>query len=141
MAVQPLDLLPPADVTFEDYALAMLRAEQIANPTDPDGYRNMMIDVFVGRGILSDAQATELKKPVTVFDRLDVAVFHDPQSILASRANAYRFLDDNRRRPLHSVRRGCRRHRPVDGAEVHSRGSPVAEANSPPVYLARGREA
>ena len=40
MAVQPLDLLPPADVTFEDYALAVLRAEQIANPTDPDGYRS-----------------------------------------------------------------------------------------------------
>ena len=96
MAVQPLDLLPPVDVTFEDYALAVLRAEQIANPTDPNGYRNMMIDVFVGRGILSKAQAIELKKPVTVFDRLDVAVFHDPQSIAASRANAYRFLDDNR---------------------------------------------
>ncbi len=57
----------------------------------------MMIDVFVARGILSEAQAAELKKPVTVFDRLDVAVFHDPQSIAASRANAYRFLDDNRR--------------------------------------------
>ena len=97
MAVQPLDLLPPVDVTFEDYALAVLRAEQIVNPTDPDGYRNMMIDVFVDRGILSEAKATELKKPVTVFDRLDVAVFHDPQSIAASRANAYRFLDDNRR--------------------------------------------
>jgi hypothetical protein len=97
MAVQPLDLLPPVDVTFEDYALAVLRAEQIANPTDPNGYRNMMIDVFVARGLLSEVQAAELKKPVTVFDRLDVAVFHDPQSIAASRANAYRFLDDNRR--------------------------------------------
>jgi hypothetical protein len=97
MAVQPLDLLPPADVMFEDYALGVLRAEQIVNPTDPDGYRNMMIDVFVDRGILSKAKATELKKPVTVFDRLNVAVFHDPQSIAASRANAYRFLDDNRR--------------------------------------------
>jgi hypothetical protein len=97
MAVQPLDLLPPADVTFEDYALAVLRAEQIVNPTDPDGYRKMMIDVFVDRGILSRKRASELRKPVTVFERLDVAVYHDPQSIAASRANAYRFLDDNRR--------------------------------------------
>jgi hypothetical protein len=56
-----------------------------------------MIDVFVERGILRKAKAAELKKPVTVFDRLDVAVFHDPLSIAASRANAYRFLDDNRR--------------------------------------------
>jgi hypothetical protein len=97
MAVQPLDLLPPVDVTFEDYALAVLRAEQIVNPTDPDGYRGMMIDVFVARGILSEAQAEELRKPINVFERLGVAVFHDPASIAASRANAYRFLDDNRR--------------------------------------------
>ncbi len=97
MAVQPLDLLPPADVTFEDYALAVLRAEQIVNPTDPYGYRDMMIEVFVNRGILSKAQGAELKQPATVFERLNVAVFHDPQSIAASRADAYRFLDDNRR--------------------------------------------
>lgn len=97
MAVQPLDLLPPVDVTFEDYARAVLRAEQIVNPTDPDGYRDMMIEVFVGRGILSGEQADELRKPGAVFERLDVGVFHDTQSIAASRANAYRFLDDNRR--------------------------------------------
>ncbi|WP_342241007.1 hypothetical protein [Inquilinus sp. OTU3971] len=97
MAVQPLDLLPPVDATFEDYALAVLRNEQIVNPTDPDGYRAMMIDVFAARGLLSAEQVAELKTPITVFDRLNVAVFHDPQSIAASRANAYRFLDDNRR--------------------------------------------
>jgi hypothetical protein len=97
MAVQPLDLLPPVDVLFADYAWAVLRAEQIANPTDPDGYRNMMIDVFVDRGILSTDEAVELREPVTVFDRLNLAVYHDPQSIASSRANAYRFLDDNRR--------------------------------------------
>jgi hypothetical protein len=97
MAVQPLDLLPPVDVTFRDYALAVLRAEQIVNPTDPDGYREMMIDVFVRRGILDEATAAWLRKPDNVFERRDVAVFHDPQSIAASRANAYRFLDDNRR--------------------------------------------
>jgi len=98
MAVQPLDLLPPVDVTFEDYALAVLRAEQIVNPADPDGYRGMMIDVFVDRGILSKERGDVLKKPATVFQRLDVDVFHDPLSIAASRANAYRFLDDNRRK-------------------------------------------
>ena len=97
MAVQPLDLLPPVDVLFADYARAVLRAEQIANPTDPDGYRKMMIDVFVDRGILSADEAVELKEPVTLFDRLNQAVFYDPQSIASSRANAYRFLDDNRR--------------------------------------------
>jgi hypothetical protein len=33
LAIQPLDLLPPCAVTFRDYALAVLRAEQVANPT------------------------------------------------------------------------------------------------------------
>lgn len=97
MAVQPLDLLPPVDVTFEDYARAVLRNEQIVNPTDPNGYREMMLRVFVHRGLLSHGQAAELRKPMSVFERLGVDVFHDPQSIAASRANAYRFLDDNRR--------------------------------------------
>lgn len=97
MAVQPLDLLPPVDVTFHDYAMAMLRAEQIVNPTDPDGYREIMIDVFEKRGILSKKDATELRRPVSVFQRLGLAIDHDPTSIVASRANAYRFLDDNRR--------------------------------------------
>lgn len=97
MAVQPLDLLPPADVTFADYARAVLRAEQIVNPADPDGYRKMMIDVFAERGILDKDEADALREPATVLERLEVAVFHDPQAIAASRANAYRFLDDNRR--------------------------------------------
>ena len=35
LAIQPLDLLPPCAVTFRDYALAVLRTEQVANPTDP----------------------------------------------------------------------------------------------------------
>jgi hypothetical protein len=51
MAIQPLDLLPPVDVTFRDYAIAVCRAEQLANPTDPRGYRDMLIDVFRKRGI------------------------------------------------------------------------------------------
>lgn len=38
-AIQPMDLLPPVDVTFKDYAPAVLRMEEIANPSDPDDYR------------------------------------------------------------------------------------------------------
>ncbi len=136
MAVQPLDLLPPADVMFEDYARAVLRAEQIANPTDPEGYRNMMIDVFVGRGILSAEQAAELSKPVTVFDRLNLAVFHDPQGIVASRANAYRFLDDNRRELFIPYAADVVVTDLFDGVQADGRGPPAASASAPPVHLA-----
>jgi hypothetical protein len=97
MAIQPLDLLPPVDATFRDYAIAMLRAEEIANPTDPDNYRGMMFDIFVKRGILEEADRNKLLAVRHVFQRIDnIAVFHDPEAIASSRAEAYRFLDDNR---------------------------------------------
>jgi hypothetical protein len=96
MAIQPLDLLPPCSLTFRDYALAVLRSEQVANPTDPEGYRAMMLDIFVMRGILSQEDSEELLKPIEVFKRPPLDVFHPIESIAASRGGAYRFLDDNR---------------------------------------------
>ena len=98
MAIQPLDLLPPVDVTFKDYALAVLRMEQIANPTDPDNYRGMMMEVFQQRQILDEDDLKDLKEPQQVFERLTLDVYHDVDRIAASRAEAYRFLDDNRDR-------------------------------------------
>jgi hypothetical protein len=97
IALQPLDLLPPIDVTFRDYALAVLRSDEIASPTDPDGYRSMMLDVFIEREILADTDRQELLRPRHVFERLALDVFHDVDGIARSRADAYRFLDDNRR--------------------------------------------
>jgi hypothetical protein len=96
LAIQPLDLLPPCAVTFRDYALAVLRSEQVANPTDPQGYRKLMIEAFVKRGILTAKEATDLKKPAVVFKRLTLDVFHPIDAISASRGGSYRFLDDNR---------------------------------------------
>ena len=63
LAIQPLDLLPPCSVTFRDYALAVLRAEQVANPADPQGYRAMMLDIFIKRGILTGSGPQALWRP------------------------------------------------------------------------------
>jgi hypothetical protein len=98
MAVQPLDLLPPVDASFKDYALAVLRMEQIANPSDPDNYRGMMMDVFLDREIMTEAEVEDLKRPSQVFERLALDVFHEVEDLSGSRAEAYRFLDDNRDR-------------------------------------------
>lgn len=98
MAIQPLDLLPPVDVTFKDYALAVLRMEQIANPSDPDDYRGMMMEVFQERGILDEGDLKNLRQPRQVFERLTLDVYHDVDRLATSRAEAYRFLDDNRDR-------------------------------------------
>lgn len=96
MAIQPLDLLPPVDVTFRDYAMAVLRAEQIANPTDPYNYLGMMLRVFRNRKILNRSDEQEFKRNKYVFDRLRIGVPHSIDSLSRSRAAAYRFLDDNR---------------------------------------------
>ena len=99
MAIQPLDLLPPVDVTFRDYALAVLRSEELSNPTDPNNYYEMMVDVFVKRGILDNKDKLALLEPRYVYDAPDAPkldVYHDIGDISRSRATAYRFLDDNR---------------------------------------------
>jgi hypothetical protein len=95
-AIQPLDLLPPVEVTFRDYAIAVCRAQQLADPIDPRGYYNMFIDAFLHRAILSEADAAELRKPQYLTDRFSVSVFHDIDELSRSSAEAYRFLDDNR---------------------------------------------
>ncbi len=96
MAIQPLDLLPPVDVTFRDYALAVLRAEELSNPTDPNNYIELMIKAFLDREILDAGDEKVLREPRYVYDRLRLSVFHDIDDISRSRAAAYRFLDDNR---------------------------------------------
>lgn len=97
VVVQPLDLLPPVDVTFRDYALAVLRAEELSNPTDPGGYRDLILDVFLKRGILDQQEVDSLRPRHRLYDSFHVDVFHSIEMISQSRAGAYRFLDDNRR--------------------------------------------
>jgi hypothetical protein len=97
VALQPFDLLPPVDVTFRDYALAVLRADEIASPLDPDDYRGMILAVFLRRGILDKSDCDRLLEPHHLFERLDLDVFHDVNAIGGSHADAYRFLDDNRK--------------------------------------------
>jgi hypothetical protein len=97
MAVQPLDLLPPVDVTFHDYATAVCRAQQIANPVDPNNYFGTLLKVFRDREIFDDDDVKELKTSRYLYERLSLSVFHDVGEISRSRPAAYRFLDDNRK--------------------------------------------
>lgn len=95
-AIQPLDLLPPVEVTFRDYALAVCRSQQLSDPLDPEGYYGMLIEVFRKREILSQDDAAVLKEPRYLTERLTLSVRHSVDDIARSRAAAYRFLDDNR---------------------------------------------
>ena len=96
MALQPLDSLPPVEVTFRDYALAVCRSQRLADPIDPEDYYGMVIAAFRKRGILSEPDEQELKEPRYLNQRLTLSVHHDIDGISRSRAAAYRFLDDNR---------------------------------------------
>lgn len=96
MTIQPLDLLPPVEVTFRDYALAVCRAQKLSDPLDPRGYYNMLIKVFRQREILSAEDEKQLLKMGYIYDRLRLSVYHSVDNISRSRAAAYRFLDDNR---------------------------------------------
>ena len=96
MAIQPLDLLPPVDVTFKDYARAVCRAEQLSNPTDPEGHLKMLIEVFRTRQIFDARDVQELETPQYLYSRLRLKVYLDIDEVSRSRASAYRFLDSNR---------------------------------------------
>ena len=88
VAFQPLDYLPPVDVQFSDYARAVLRADEIVEPADEDGYREAMIKVFQTRGINYIEQ-----NPVS---KLNFYTY-DINQIARSRMDAYHFLNANRR--------------------------------------------
>lgn len=96
MAIQPLDLMPPVDATFRDYAMAVCRSQRLADPLDPEDYYGMLIEVFLKRGILSEADEKKLREPGYLMERAALSVRHNIDDISRSRAAAYRFLDDNR---------------------------------------------
>jgi len=96
MAIQPLDLMPPVDATFRDYAMAVCRSQRLADPLDPENYHGMLIQVFRDRGILSEADEKKLNEPGYLIERAALSVRHNIDDISRSRAAAYRFLDDNR---------------------------------------------
>jgi len=100
LAIQPLDLLPPVDVTFKDYALAVLRAQALSNPTDPYEFYDLILNAFIAREILDEEDEERLKAPRYLHHRLSLDVYHDIDNISRSKTAAYRFLDDNRNKLL-----------------------------------------
>jgi hypothetical protein len=88
VAFQPLDYLPPADVQFDDYIRAVLRADEIVDPEDKDGYRKAMIKAFKNRGFNLDKKDDPL--------RLGFYAYNIDR-IARSRTDAYHFLNENRR--------------------------------------------
>jgi len=97
-ALQPLDLLPPVDVRFLDYARAVLRNDELSDPEDRHGYRKIIRDVFHERGLCphscGDGAKGCLLSPAKP-PRL--TTFYDLAEVSRSRTAAYHLVHDNRR--------------------------------------------
>jgi hypothetical protein len=89
IAFQPLDYLPPVDVQFSDYARAVLRADEVADPVDENDFRGLMRQTYEDRGIDYEAEG---EQPV----RLNFYAY-DIDRLSRSRTDAYHFLNENRR--------------------------------------------
>lgn len=105
VALQPLDLCPPCDIQFIDYARAVIRNDILTNPVDAEGYRQVMLQVFHDRKLCSckyksDGSPLEPDcefREAIIQPKLEDLVHHDIGRVSRSTTAAYYFLHDNRR--------------------------------------------
>jgi hypothetical protein len=103
VALQPLDLCPPCDIQFIDYAKAVIRNDILTNPVDEQGYRQIMLDVFHRRRLCncSYVSGQDLPEDCQFLETMMIEkmnfVFHDIDRLSNSRTAAYYFLSDNRK--------------------------------------------
>ncbi len=103
VAIQPLDLLPPCDVQFSDYAKAVIRNDILTNPVDDQGYRAIMLKVFHERKICTCGHQQGENLPgecifLAVLEAPDISfISHDIGRVSRSRTAAYYHLNDNRK--------------------------------------------
>lgn len=102
VALQPLDLCPPCDIQFIDYAKAVIRNDILTNPVDEQGYRDVMLNVFHERKlcVCGYIPGKDLPEDCQFQDALEIPdlrfIYHDIGRVSRSRTAAYYFLSDNR---------------------------------------------
>ena len=86
-----IDYCPPVDLRYDEYARAVLRAQEVAYPLDEHGIRQHLLTVFEKRGItIRKDEAERRARAQRALRDINVA------EIAATQADAYRFLDRNR---------------------------------------------
>ena len=102
IALQPLDLCPPCDIHFLDYAQAVIRNYMIINPEDRHGYLPLMLDVFHSRGLCLCKYESGKDLPedclfkAAMSEELDLKCY-EIESVSRSRTAAYYFLNEHRK--------------------------------------------
>lgn len=86
-----LDYCPPVDLRYDEYARAVLRADEVAYPFDEFGVRATLQGLFRRRGLRPRRNDQALAQRIRLRLRgVDIA------TVAATRADAYRFLDGRR---------------------------------------------
>ena len=88
LALQPLDYLPPVDVTFSDYVEALLLREELLYPDDPYQYRPMIRDCCIARKIQPPQEDQRPERPYNLANPY-------VDGLLASRTSAYEYIHAN----------------------------------------------
>jgi hypothetical protein len=86
-----LDYCPPVDLRYDEYARAVLRAQEVAFPVDDAGIRTRLAALFKRRGVALPKDESFARKQVQWALRKD-----DVPAATSTPADAYRFLDRNR---------------------------------------------
>ena len=86
-----LDYCAPVDLRYDDYAAAVLRADEVAYPFDELGIRRILAGLFRRRGLRPARADREQARRIQLRLRgIDIG------AIAATAADAYRFLDRER---------------------------------------------
>ncbi len=85
-----LDYLVPAEATFADYGRAILRSDEQAYPEDKMGFRQVLKDEFVRRGIVPSPGKLE-SRPEQEWVKVDI------DNVLESDWAAYAFVERERK--------------------------------------------
>jgi len=92
MMLRALDYCPPVDLSYQDYARAIIRADEVAYPVDDRRYRQTVEKILRKRRIIKSARelVATYKADNSRFRKFDI------DTVSATPTNAYKFLDDNR---------------------------------------------
>lgn len=89
MTLRALDYLPPGDISFADYARAIIASDQASHPDDLEE-RAWLKEEFVKRGIVTDEQALLVTTPNLDFGDVDL------DRLLSDDAAARAFVEKQR---------------------------------------------
>jgi hypothetical protein len=123
-----LDYLPPAEATFADYARALLRSDTIAYAADETGYREVLRDEFVARGLVDHPAELDAApdRPALSLDLNDVVESDWAAYAFVERERAW--LGIPRRVPFRLFpRRVVQRRYYLGGGQHETRGEAVVQ--------------